>query len=265
MLPDDIFLVSYPKSGNTWARFLLANLMYPEQNPDFGNIHRLVADPDATQKREFDRMPRPRVIKSHWCFEPRFKRVIYLVRDPRDVAISEYHYQRKTRRIADAYPLEQYVERFVAGTTYEIGSWGQHLLTWVGASNGQPGFLLARYEDMVADPVGQLSRIAAFLDVAATPQQLRAAVERSSAERMRKLEKEKGHLLSLTKGSREDLPFVRAAKSGGWRTDLPEPLIAKIETAWAPLMQHLGYELHTSVRGSAEADAMTTMLHGIRA
>jgi hypothetical protein len=49
----------------------------------------------------------------------------------------------------------------------------------------------------------------------------------------------------LTKTSRKDLPFVRAAGSGGWRTGLPEPLVAKIEGAWAPLMQSLGYELST--------------------
>src|SRR5271167_4419032 len=79
ILPDDIFLVSFPKSGNTWSRFLLANLLYPERGATFANIHRLVLDPTDTTKRDFERMPRPRVIKSHECFDPRFGRVIYIV------------------------------------------------------------------------------------------------------------------------------------------------------------------------------------------
>ena len=50
VLPDDIFLVSYPKSGNTWTRFLIANLVYPEKNPDFSNINVLIPDPEAMAK-----------------------------------------------------------------------------------------------------------------------------------------------------------------------------------------------------------------------
>ncbi len=37
--PDDVFIVSYPKSGNTWTRFLIANLLHPEIQTDFGNIN----------------------------------------------------------------------------------------------------------------------------------------------------------------------------------------------------------------------------------
>ncbi|MFY9661106.1 MAG: sulfotransferase domain-containing protein, partial [Terriglobales bacterium] len=67
ILPDDIFLVSFPKSGNTWTRFLLANLRFPGEPATWANIDRLIPDPMGTTKRDFDRMPRPRIIKSHEC------------------------------------------------------------------------------------------------------------------------------------------------------------------------------------------------------
>jgi len=38
-------------------------------------------------------------MKSHEPFDVRFRKVIYLVRDPRDVAVSEYHFDLKKRYI----------------------------------------------------------------------------------------------------------------------------------------------------------------------
>ncbi len=85
--PDDTFIVSYPRSGNTWARFLVANPVYAEQPVTFANIERLIPDCEAMASRYVKRVPRPRIIKSHEYFDPRYKRVIYIVRDPRDVAL----------------------------------------------------------------------------------------------------------------------------------------------------------------------------------
>jgi len=243
ILPDDIFLVSFPKSGNTWTRFLLANLRYPEEPATFANIDRLVPDPTGTNKRDFDRMPRPRIIKSHECFDPRYRRVIYIVRDPRDVVVSQYHYHRKLRKIADAAPIETFVARFLAGETCPHGSWGQNVTTWLATSEGNPRFLLLRYEDMVADTARELTKVVAFLNLSVSPEQIAQAVERSSADRMRKLEQTQTDLQGLTRGSRKDLSFVRAAGSGGWRSDLPASMVEKIEAAWGPLMRHLRYEL----------------------
>jgi hypothetical protein len=243
ILPDDIFLVSFPKSGNTWTRFLLANLRFPERPATFANIHRLIPDPTATAKRDFDRLPKPRIIKSHECFDPRYPRVIYIVRDPRDVVVSQYHYHRKLKRIADDSPIETFVARFLAGETCPHGSWGQNVVTWLATSEGNPRFLLLRYEDMVADTARELAKIVAFLGIAASPEQITQAVERSSAGQMRKLEKTQTDQCGLTKGSRKDLSFVRAAGSGGWRSELPASMAEKIEAAWGPLMRHLGYEL----------------------
>lgn len=244
ILPDDTFLVSYPKSGNTWARFLVANLLSPNEPADFGRINQLVPDPASESKRHFERMPRPRVIKSHSSFDARFPKVIYVVRDPRDVVVSEYHYQRKTRRIDDNYSLDDYVSRFVSGESYPLnGSWGQHVGSWLVTRSGDSRFLLVQYENMLSDTVGEMARIAAFLGLASTPQHLSRVVELSSLDRMRQLEARQSNLSSLTKGSRQDVAFVRSGKAGQWRQSLTEPAVAKIEDSWGGLMNFLGYEL----------------------
>jgi hypothetical protein len=243
ILPDDVFLVSFPKSGNTWTRFLLASLRFPEEPATWANINRLVPCPIGSSINDFDRTPRPRIIKSHECFDPRYPRVICIVRDPRDVVVSQYHYSRKTRNIADDLPIGTFVTRFLAGETCPYGSWGQNLSTWLLTSEGSPSFLLLRYEDMVADTARELAKVVDFLQLSVTREQIVQAVERSSADRMRTLEKAQADKNILVKGSRNDLAFVRAAASGGWRKDLPMPMVEKIETAWGPLMRHLGYEL----------------------
>jgi len=244
ILPDDTFLVSYPKSGNTWARLLIANLLSPEKPADFRTLNLLVPDPASETKRHFVRMPRPRVIKSHFVFDPRYPRAIYIVRDPRDVVVSEYHYQRKTRTISDHYPLEDYAQRFLAGETYpENGSWGEHVTGWLAARDGDPRFLRVRYETLLSDTVAELARIASFLGISATSQRLSEVVQLSSVDRMRELEAKQSDASSLMKGSRKDVSFVRSAKAGGWRSDLPDFLVEKIEAAWGPVMRYLGYAL----------------------
>jgi len=52
VFPDDTFLVSYPKSGNTWARFLIANLIHPGEKIDFSNVNRIIPGPEVTRNRE---------------------------------------------------------------------------------------------------------------------------------------------------------------------------------------------------------------------
>jgi len=247
VLPDDIFLVSYPKSGSTWTRFLIANLAYPEKNPDFSNINDLIPDPEAMAKRDLDRAPRPRMLKSHDCFDPRFRKVVYIVRDPRDVALSEYYFDIKRRAIPEDFPLTKFVSRFVRGElNHSHGTWGENVATWFYTRAHDSRFLLVRYESLQVNGMQELRRIAEFLRISADDQRLAFALEQSSANRMRELEKKQAHLWSSTRETRKDKPFVRAAKSGVWKMELPASSVGEIEAAWATLMQEIGYEL-TSV------------------
>jgi len=241
--PDDVFILSFPKSGNTWTRFLIANLVYPETPADFSNINRLTPDPEALSKREMARMLRPRIIKSHQYFDPRYKRVIYVVRDPRDVALSQFHFHRKRGLIEDGYSPEKFVARFAAGETSPYGSWGENVASWLATRENRPGFLLLRYEDMLEDAARELKKVASFLEIPPHAERIANAVRRSSAEEMRKLEKSQAHLWSSTKSTRQDVPFVRSAQAGGWKTGLPEGAVAQLEAVWGHLMTHLRYEL----------------------
>ncbi len=243
--PDDTFLVSYPKSGNTWVRFLLANLIHPNETVDFANINRLLPAPGVLSKRFLKSLTRPRILKSHEPFDARFKKVIYLVRDPRDVAVSEYHFYLKKRYIAADMTLEQFIKPFLAGETSSYGSWWEHVASWVGARHGNPNFLLTRYEDLLADPIAETAKIAEFLGIEADSERLKSAVARSSADRMRKLEEKDADKWTGTKNTVQEIPFVRAAKSGGWKDSLPRHSVEEIEVAWSPLMNFLGYQLQS--------------------
>ena len=255
--PDDTFIVSYPRSGNTWTRFLIANLLHPDEPATFANIERLVPDTEAQSSRHLKRIPGPRFIKSHEYFDHRYPRVLYIVRDPRDVALSYYDFQRKYQQLEDNYPLEQYVSDFVNGRliSADWGTWAENVASWIATRRNRKNFLLLRYEDMVCDTAGELVRIADFLGLRASPRELDQVIERSSAERMRELEKQQSDQWVSTKNKRKDIPFVRTALAGAWKAKLPAASLAEIESAWGPLMRFLNYELVTDEGLRATRDA----------
>jgi hypothetical protein len=248
VFPDDIFIVSYPRSGNTWVRFLVANLVNPDGLAALGDIERIIPDIYFYSKRFLKKMRRPRILKSHEYFDPRYKKVVYIVRDPRDVVLSCYRFHLKQRQIDESCSIEEYVPRFVEGTGgvfEEYGSWADNVGSWLGARQNRNGFLLLRYGDLHERPVPELARVASFLDIPCAPDRLVKAVDLSSAQRMRFLEATDSESWFLTKGTRDDIPFVGEAKVGTWRSHLSEHLVALIESAWGPLMNTLGWELVT--------------------
>ncbi|CAN0153724.1 unnamed protein product [Phaeothamnion confervicola] len=131
-LKDDIFITSYPRSGNNWARFLLAHLwLYGgaesgddggqtgawEREFDFNSIETVVPDLErGPSRRSFYDFGAPRLFKSHQpyapemgarCHEtmdplqcacpncpPRWRKVLHFVRDGRDAVCSYYHFRR---------------------------------------------------------------------------------------------------------------------------------------------------------------------------
>jgi hypothetical protein len=251
--PDDTFLVSFPRSGNTWTRFLVCNLINPDDPVNFAQLESRIPEIYDVSDRNLRAFPRPRIIKSHECFDPRYKKIVYIVRDPRDVLISYYEFQLKRRVISDELSLEDFVPRFMESEIEpKTGSWRDHVVSWTATRGGQKNFLLLRYEDMLADTQKESTKIAAFLGLDSSPERIARAVALSSADRMRKLEKEQSRQWKETKETRQDKPFVRKAASGGWKTILSEKSVAQIESAWGDAMRSAGYKLVTAAEARTD-------------
>lgn len=243
LYPDDTLLVSFPRSGNTWLRFLIAGLAFPDRTPSFTTIEQTIPDSIVLTRRQLARIPRPRLIKSHEYFDPRYPRTIYIARDPRDVLLSYYNFYRKQRYINDGYPMDRWVDHFISGDLHPFGSWGEHVGSWLGARGQSSSLLLTRYEDFLADTARELARVAEFLGIEASAERLAQVIEMGSTEKMRSLEKRQTSGWGSSGRWRNDVPFVGRAAAGGWRGELDPAVVARIESAWWPMMKALGYEI----------------------
>jgi len=247
VMPNDIFLAGYFRSGGTWSLFFFGNYIWQDRDVTFATLDELVPSiyvfPDRVLRRK------PRILRSHEYFDPRYPRTIYIVRDPRDVAVSFYYYNLKVRALPDGYPMDDFVRRFVACDTVQyanrVGSWEDNVMSWVRMRKGNPNFCLVRYEDLLSEPATELKKVSPMLNIEPTSERIERAIRLSSASHMRTLEKTQWDKWVTTKDTRQDIPFVREAKAGSWKSKLSEASVRIIEEAWGESMQELGYELVT--------------------
>ncbi|HYZ78551.1 MAG TPA: sulfotransferase domain-containing protein [Gaiellaceae bacterium] len=241
VLPTDVFLVSYPRSGSTWLRFLLANALRPERRVTFADVGDVVPDIYDETDRALRRRPEPRVLKSHEPYDERYRRVLYAVRDPADVAVSYYHYLIKMRTIPPRYDVARFVDSFVRGRLDDFGTWGEHVTGWLDAREGDGGFVLLRYEDMLRAPREALDAALDLLGVEVDDATRAQAVARSEAGELRRLERETATTLPTFRGSGLEDPFIRKARAGTAVEELTPELRAQIADAWPEAAARVGY------------------------
>ncbi|GAB4293412.1 MAG: sulfotransferase domain-containing protein [Ignavibacteriaceae bacterium] len=187
---DDTFIVSYPRSGNTWVRFLLGNYLFGEKF-DFLSREKFIPAIKGNTNRDLLKTPRPRMLKSHSLFYKRYPKVIYLLRDPRDVMISHFIWSSKNlpkkRKIAN-YNFETYAELFFTGD-FPFGRWDEHVQGWTSNSSLiRNGFLLVKYEDLKSDTFNYFTKIIKFLNLEYDEMKVKTAIDNSSFQKMKQLE-----------------------------------------------------------------------------
>ena len=221
---DDIFLVSYPRSGNTWLRFIIANLITDFDTPlTFDTYKKYVPSlEDFKVNRKISKIPSPRILKSHDVFDPRYKKVVYLVRDPRSVAVSFYFLLKRDRKINESVSFDNFFLEFIEGKFSKglfsnYGSWGEHVGSWVGAiGDKEKKFLMIKYEDLKSNTFSKVGEIINFLGLSFSDEKIKKAIEFSSFEMMKKFSDQK---IELHKKLKVDtsIPFVRKASDDEWK------------------------------------------------
>ena len=243
----DWVLISWGKSGRTWFRVMLSRFYQVKHHLP---VNRLL---------EFDNLHRmqplvPKVLFSHNNYirdyldsfdkldHFRDKKVVLLVRDPRDVAVSQFfqwkYRMRPHKKLLNNYPrhdADVSVWDFVSNPACGVPRIVDFFNGWARALPVLgDNVLIIRYEDMRADPAGVMARVLDFVETPGTPEEIAKAVEFASYDNMKKLEEQ-----SLFKGSgarvrpgdkRNPNSFkVRRAKVGGYRDYFDDEQVQKVD------------------------------------
>ncbi len=242
----DIVLVSYGKSGRTWLRVMLSRFYQLK----FGLSENSFLEFDNLKRRD-RRIPSVffthgnyiRSYTNNWDNKADFygKRIILLVRDPRDVAVSQFfqwkHRMLPWKKTINNYPphgadvsLHDFVLNAQVGLPYII----DNLNGWPQELDRLADVLVIRYEDQRADPEGVLGKIVDFMNTPGTPEEISGAVEYAAYDNMKKLEKAQSTSASrkrLTPGNRSnpDSFKVRRAKVGGYRDYFDEQTVTTMD------------------------------------
>lgn len=200
------WLASYPRSGNTWLRVLLANALYDDARTS-QRIAELIPNIHFGVTGRHLMLSPFTIVKTHWPYREdlplrgEVAGAIYLLRHPADVMASTIRYQYMTglpgsgalspaairRRAREWAGL--FLKRRGAPHWHRsgFGGWDDHVQSWTETNRSIPVHVV-RYEDLKADTAARLAAICEFVGSPADPVRIEAAVARSSLERMRRLE-----------------------------------------------------------------------------
>jgi hypothetical protein len=244
LLANDAFLASYPRSGSTWLRFLLYESL-AGQSSGFGNVNESIPD---VKEHKIGKPLMPdggRLIKTHEVYHPEYRKAVYLVRDPRDVALSEYAYQTALGLVEQ--PLDDYLRAFLTKGVNPFSSWTEHVQSWLSAPLSADQLLIVKFEDLRKDSVAAVSQIISFFGATPDESRIRQAITNNSVERMKAKEKETPQRASK-KGQ-----FIRSGSVGGWRANLNEAQVNIVREHAGALLDRLGYPLDAQLKEAALA------------
>jgi hypothetical protein len=270
-----VWLASYPKSGNTWTRNFLHNVLRPEaESHDINAMRDLTAYENNTRWFE-GLLPRPLAecaaedvaplraraqerlaaeadglvfVKTHNALVKEFGHpvinarvtagAIYIVRHPLDVAVSfAHHLATTTDNAIEKMNTSGLQTPNTERTAYEIyGSWSEHVATWTRKPH--QGLHIMRYEDMLAEPEQTFRRLCDFLLLKPSRAALLAAIEKSSFARLKEQEDERG----FSEKPADAKTFFREGRAGAWRDHLTAEQVRAVMEPNADQARRFGYE-----------------------
>lgn len=208
-------LVSFPKTGSTWVRFLLCNIIALSELSgravDFQFLDDTMPAMGYSNLREaWPYESIPRCVKTHQGYYPilfaRPKKVVYIFRDPRDIMVSRFHFQRAA---LNQTAIDEF-SSFIRDTKYGLRRCIQHYVTWRDHMDH-----LVRYENLKKDTQAELSSLLHVLETTIGEDVIAGAVERSKLNQVRSAQARTG--LSGEKRFKKDFVFARSGATGEWK------------------------------------------------
>jgi hypothetical protein len=239
--PDDVFIVTYPRSGTTWMQMILYQLT-TGGDMDLPHIAEYCPwfERSVRSARGFETRPSPRFFKSHLHYAKIPKgncKYIYVARDGKDVAVSYYHLYCSYNGYEGTFA--EFFDRFLRGQV-ESGCWFEHVRAW-WAHRHDANVLFLTYEDLSRDLDACLRKIAAFLGLELPPERLLTIRERCGFDFMKAHEPKFDPALELLWEQGIQLKsFLRNGKVGGGAVRLNEDQHTRFDGAFSNRLAQFG-------------------------
>ncbi|XP_049643511.1 sulfotransferase 2B1 [Suncus etruscus] len=222
---DDIFIITYPKSGTHWMIEILSLILKDGDPAWIRSVPIWNRAPwcEVIQSGyKYEDMPSPRMLSSHLpvqlftkAFFQSKAKAIYLGRDPRDVLVSLYHYYKIAGHLKDPGSPDQFLQNFLKGEV-QFGSWFDHIKGWI-RMKGKENFLLLTYEELKQDLRGSVLRICEFLGRPLSDEALSSVMEHSAFGAMKDNSMSNFSLLPRSLIDQSHGNFLRKGVCGDWK------------------------------------------------
>ncbi len=219
--PDDIFIVTYPRSGTTWMQMILYQLT-SDGNMDIAHIaqHCPWFERSLLWSEGYEHVASPRIFKTHLPYSKVPKgtgRYIYVMRDGADVAVSYYNLYRNYNQYKGTF--EEFFERFMRGKV-QCGSWFEHVEGWRKHRN-RLNVLFLTYEELSRDLESCVRRIITFCGFKVPEERIPPILERCSFAFMKEHESKFDPALeTLWENGTRLNSFLRAGQAGSGAREL---------------------------------------------
>lgn len=245
----EVYLLSYPKCGRTWLRLMMGKAIalhyaLPEEEDIlFLRTNRRVHPDVPVIAVIHDDSPMLKTPSELQVSKERYrnKKVIFLVRDPRDVVVSSFFEVKKRGKIFGDNPhenrqvtFEGELEDFIHHPVGSFDTILKYYQIWANNQHIPDGFLLIRYEDLKSNPSSQLRRVLDFAGLdAISDEEIAEAVSYASFDNMRKMELERqfnSGILNPGDPSDPDSFKTRAGKISGYHDYLTKEQITELDS-----------------------------------
>ncbi|XP_005596953.1 amine sulfotransferase-like [Equus przewalskii] len=227
---DDVFIITYPKSGTIWTQQILS-LIYFEGHRNrtemVDTIDRVPFLEYNVHKMDHQKRPSPRLFSSHLPYylapkglKNKRAKILYIYRNPKDVLISYFHFSNLLVTLEATDNIEQFMKKFLDGKV--IGSlWFDHIRGWYEHKHDF-NILFMMYEEMKKDLRSSVLKISSFLEKELSEEDLEAVVRKATFQNMKfDPQANYDHVIKHEIGTRTNEGyFLRKGTIGDWKNHL---------------------------------------------
>ncbi|XP_051913519.1 cytosolic sulfotransferase 3-like [Hippocampus zosterae] len=229
--PEDIIIATYPKSGTTWVCYLLDRLFFGKTHPEKDTSLPLymrvpfleLCIPGHPKGKDLaDQLTiTPRLIKTHLpvqlvpdTFWEHNCKVVYVARNPKDVAVSHFHFSSMNSIHPAPGDWDGFLQRFMDGEM-AYGAWHKHVVGWWEKKQTYPNLHYMFYEDMIENLGREMDKLCSFLGMSPSAEEKESVMDAVKFDNMKD-----NKLTNFTNAPLMNLkvsPFMRKGKVGDWK------------------------------------------------